>query len=41
MRQPALLRRVTMKIKVVKVGSIKKTLNGCVFVVDELMINKK
>jgi hypothetical protein len=30
-----------MKIKVLKVGSIKKTLNGCPYIVDEPALNKK
>jgi hypothetical protein len=30
-----------MKIKVVKVGSIKKTFQGCPFIVDEPALNKK
>ncbi len=41
MTRPALLREITMKIKVLKVGSIKKTLSGCPFVVDEPALNKK
>ena len=30
-----------MKIKVLKVGSIKKTLNGCPFIIDAPALNKK
>ena len=30
-----------MKIKVVKVGSIKKTFQGCPFIVDEPALNRK
>jgi hypothetical protein len=30
-----------MKIKVVKVGSMKKTLSGCAFVVDDPALVKK
>ena len=41
MMRPACRRGSTMKIKVVKGGSVKKTLNGCPFIIDELMINKK
>jgi hypothetical protein len=30
-----------MKIKVVKVGSVKKTFAGCPFIVDDPLLSKK
>ena len=41
MTRAALPRETTMKIKVVKVGSMKKTLSGCAFIIDEPALIKK
>jgi len=43
MTRPAQLnpKETTMKIKVLKVGSIKKTFSGCAFLVDDPLLIKK